>query len=42
MKIALAQVNYLIGDFEGNREKIIEYIRKARIQSVDLVGFSEF
>jgi NAD+ synthase (glutamine-hydrolysing) len=41
MKIALAQVNYLIGDFEGNRQKIIACIRKARLQSVDLVVFSE-
>jgi len=41
MKIALAQVNYLIGDFEGNRIKIVDCIRKARLQSVDLIVFSE-
>ena len=41
MKIALAQVNYLIGDFEGNTRKIIECIRKARLQKADLVVFSE-
>lgn len=41
MKIALAQVNYLIGDFEGNTQKIIECIRKARLQNADLVVFSE-
>jgi NAD+ synthase (glutamine-hydrolysing) len=41
MKIALAQVNYLIGDFEGNTLKILECIRKARLQKADLVVFSE-
>jgi len=41
MKIALAQVNYLIGDFEGNTIKIVECIRKARLQKADLVVFSE-
>jgi NAD+ synthase (glutamine-hydrolysing) len=41
MKIALAQVNYLIGDFEGNTKKIIDCIRKARLEHADLVVFAE-
>jgi len=41
MKVALAQVNYLIGDFGGNTLKIVECIRKARLQKADLVVFSE-
>ena len=41
MKIALAQVNYLIGDFEGNSQKIIDCIRKAKLKHTDLVVFSE-
>ena len=41
MKIALAQVNYLIGDFEGNTHKIIESIKQARIQHADLIVFAE-
>src|SRR5580765_1225209 len=41
MKIALSQQNYLIGDFEGNRNKILEGIRQAREQGADLVIFSE-
>jgi NAD+ synthase (glutamine-hydrolysing) len=41
MKIALAQVNYLIGDFEGNTKKIVECIRRARLQKADLVVFAE-
>ena len=41
MLVALAQQNYLIGDFEGNRSKIISAIREAKKQSADLVVFSE-
>ncbi len=41
MKIALAQLNYHIGNFAGNTAKIIEAIQKAHQQNVDLVIFSE-
>lgn len=41
MKIALAQRNYVIGDFEENKRKIIEDIQKARSQGADLVVFAE-
>lgn len=41
MRIALAQQNYVIGDFEGNRKKIIAAIRGAKKQNADLVIFSE-
>lgn len=41
MKIALAQQNYHIGDFEGNGGKIINAIRKAEKNKVDLIIFSE-
>lgn len=41
MKIALAQLNYHIGNFENNSDKIIETIKKAKQQQVDLVVFSE-
>ena len=41
MKIALAQQNYHIGNFEKNRQKIIEGIRWAKQQNADLVVFSE-
>ncbi|NWJ51894.1 MAG: NAD+ synthase [Bacteroidetes bacterium] len=41
MKIALAQVNYLIGDFEGNTRKILNHIEKAKSQQADLVVFAE-
>jgi len=41
MKIALAQLNYRIGDFEGNTEAILKYIDKARLAKADIVVFSE-
>jgi NAD+ synthase (glutamine-hydrolysing) len=41
MKIALAQLNYHIGNFESNTEKIISSIEKSRKDKVDLVIFSE-
>src|SRR6201995_3039092 len=42
MKIALAQLNYHIGNFESNTAKIIEHIHKARQNGADLVVFAEF
>jgi NAD+ synthase (glutamine-hydrolysing) len=41
MKIALAQLNYHIGNFESNTAKIIGHIHKARANGADLVVFAE-
>lgn len=41
MKIALAQLNYITGDFEGNKNSIIQNIRRAEKENADLVVFSE-
>lgn len=41
MKIALAQLNYHIGNFEANEKKIIEAIQEAKNQKAELVVFSE-
>ena len=41
MKIALAQQNYHIGNFEDNTRKILEGIRLAKQAGADLVVFSE-
>lgn len=41
MKIALAQLNYHIGNFESNTAKILQHIQKARHNGADLVVFSE-
>ncbi|MFT3936889.1 MAG: NAD+ synthase [Chitinophagaceae bacterium] len=41
MKIAMAQQNYHIGNFESNIEKIIGAINEAKKQQADLVMFTE-
>jgi NAD+ synthase (glutamine-hydrolysing) len=41
MNIALAQLNYHIGNFEENTRKILEGIDKAKTAGADLVVFSE-
>jgi NAD+ synthase (glutamine-hydrolysing) len=41
MKIALAQLNYHIGNFESNTNKIITHIHEAKEKGADLVVFSE-
>lgn len=41
MKIALAQLNYHIGNFGKNTEKIIRHITLAKAEGADLVVFSE-
>ncbi len=41
MKIALAQLNYIIGDIEGNTTKIVAEVDAAKAANVDLVVFSE-
>lgn len=39
MKIALAQQNYHIGNFEANTQKIIAGIRQAKAMGAELVLF---
>ena len=39
MKIALAQLNYTIGDIDGNANLIIEAVRRAEAEGADLVLF---
>ncbi len=41
MKIALAQINPTVGDFENNLKKILENIDRADKQGAELVVFSE-
>ena len=41
MKIAIAQLDYHVGNFEKNSSKIIESIQKAKENEADLVIFSE-
>lgn len=41
MRIAIPQLNYKTGDIQGNREKIIQAIQKARKNKAELVIFPE-
>ena len=41
MKIALAQLNYHIGNFESNTQKIISQIELAKSKGADMVVFAE-
>ena len=41
MKIALAQLNYTIGDIDGNYVKIVGAIERAKAEKADLILFAE-
>ncbi|MBK8702066.1 MAG: NAD+ synthase [Saprospiraceae bacterium] len=41
MKISLAQLNYHIGNFEGNLQKMLDAITEARSQQSDIICFGE-
>lgn len=41
LRVGLAQVNSCVGDLEGNKEKIIQFIRKAKEGLCDIVVFPE-
>lgn len=41
MKIAIAQLNYHIGNFEGNLQKMLKATADAKVQGADIVVFGE-
>src|SRR5258708_10081834 len=41
LRVALAQVNPVVGDLEGNARLVIEWIGRAREQGADVVCFPE-
>ncbi len=41
MKIAIAQLNYHIGNFEGNLQKMLDAVAQAKAQEADIVCFAE-
>jgi NAD+ synthase (glutamine-hydrolysing) len=41
MKIALAQLNFHIGNFEANLQKMLAHVEKARLAGADLILFGE-
>ena len=42
MRIALAQLNFTVGDIATNTDKIIDNIKRAKREGADLVVFAEF
>jgi len=41
VRVAIAQINSMVGDLEGNCKKIIENIQKAKSLGVDIISFPE-
>lgn len=41
MKIALAQLNFFVGDFDGNLKKMLAAVEEAKQQNADIVAFPE-
>ncbi len=41
MKITLAQLNYHIGNFEGNLTKMLDAVRRAKADGADIICFGE-
>lgn len=41
IRIALAQINTIVGDLDGNASKIIEYINRGREAQADIIAFPE-
>src|SRR5262249_48254902 len=41
MRLALAQINSVVGDVDGNSAKVVEWLHEARRANADLVLFPE-
>src|SRR3954454_7399752 len=41
MRLALAQINSVVGDVDGNAAKVVEWLDRARGENADLVLFPE-
>jgi NAD+ synthase (glutamine-hydrolysing) len=41
LRVAMAQINTTVGDLDGNRRKVLHYLRRARAQGADVVVFPE-
>src|SRR6188472_1322020 len=41
MRLALAQINAVVGDLDGNRERILSALADARAESAEIVLFPE-
>src|SRR6266481_8305714 len=41
LRLAMAQINVVVGDIEGNAQKIVDWIDRARDANADIVAFPE-
>ena len=41
LRIALAQANFTVGDLEGNKRKILQFVKEAQREGADIVVFPE-
>ncbi|MCX8102902.1 MAG: NAD+ synthase [Candidatus Bipolaricaulota bacterium] len=41
VRLGLAQINTTVGDLEGNAQKVLEYLERARAENVDILAFPE-
>src|SRR3972149_5008620 len=41
LRVGLAQINTTVGDLEGNVQKVLEYVDRAREMGVDVLSFPE-
>jgi len=41
LRVGLAQINTTVGDLEGNVQKVLDYVDRARELGVDAVSFPE-
>ncbi len=41
LRLALGQINCTVGDLQGNTQKVLEILRRARQMGIDLVAFPE-
>jgi NAD+ synthase (glutamine-hydrolysing) len=39
MRLALAQINSVVGDVEGNAARVVEWLERARDEGADVVLF---
>src|SRR5881296_3058460 len=41
LRLAMAQINVVVGDIDGNTQKVVEWIDRARDMDADIVTFPE-
>ena len=41
LRLGLAQINPTVGDLDGNFDRVVSWIERARAQAVDVIAFPE-